>query len=131
VFELLSEPGEMKRWVGGLREFNSLDPGPAFGARAIQVVQLGGRTWEVESEITRYEPPYTLESTLRHRAFTSFLLYSLEEEDGRTRLRGEIETDVRMGANRLLGGLIRRQTQRKLEDDLARLKRLAEDGDEH
>jgi Polyketide cyclase / dehydrase and lipid transport len=117
----------MKRWVGGLREFNSIDPGPAFGARATQVVELAGRRWEVESEITQFDPPHLLESTLRHRAFTSFVTYRLDEGEGRTRVHGEIETDVKLGVNRLVGGLIRRQTQRKLEDDLGRLKQLAED----
>jgi Polyketide cyclase / dehydrase and lipid transport len=116
----------MKRWVGGLREFNSIDPGPALGARATQLVELGGRRWEIESEITRYDPPELLESTLRHRAFRSLVTYRLEEGDGGTRVHGEIETEVKLGVNRLVGGIIRRQTQRKLEDDLGRLKRLAE-----
>lgn len=117
----------MKRWVGGLREFNSIDPGPAFGARAKQVVELGGKTWEVESEITQFDPPHLLESTLRHRAFTSFVTYRLEEDGGRTHVHGEVDTDVKLGVNRLIGGIVRRQTQRKLEDDLGRLKRLAEE----
>ena len=116
----------MKRWVGGLIEFNSIDPGPASGARAVQVVEVAGTRWQIESEITRYEPPYVLQSTLRHRAFESVVTYALEEEPGLTRLHGEIETAYRVGVNRLLGGLIGRQAQKKLESDLGRLKALAE-----
>jgi hypothetical protein len=116
----------MKRWVGGLIQFDSIDRGPALAARAVQIVEIAGRRWEIESEITHFEPPRALASTLRHRAFTSHVAYVLEEERGRTVLHSEIVTDVRRGVNRLLGGLIRRQTQKKLEDDLGRLKRLAE-----
>jgi hypothetical protein len=116
----------MKRWVGGLREFNSIDAGPALGARAVQKLDVAGKRWEITSEITRYEPPYALESTLRHRAFTSRVRYLLDETDGSTRLRGEIETEYRLGVNRLLGPLVGRQAQHKLEDDLGRLKQLAE-----
>ena len=129
MFELLSQPGEMKRWVGGLIEFNSIDPGPALGARAEQVVEVVGKRWHIESQITRYEPPWLLQSTLAPRAFDSTVPYALEDEPGgRTIVHGEIETEYHLGVNRLLGGLIRRQAQRKLEDDLDRLKTLAEAG---
>ena len=41
----------MKRWIGGLVGFRSLDEGPHVGARSLQKVNQAGRTWEVESEI--------------------------------------------------------------------------------
>jgi uncharacterized protein YndB with AHSA1/START domain len=126
VFELLSQPASMREWVGGLREFNALDPGPAPGARAVQVLDAAGRRWRIESQIVRYEPPHELESILRHRAFESRVAYRLAGAGGRTHLTGTIETRYQLGVGRLLGGLIGRQAQRKLEDDLGRLKRLAE-----
>jgi uncharacterized protein YndB with AHSA1/START domain len=126
VFEYVSQPELMKEWVGGLIEFRPLDPGPALGARGVQVVEVGRRNWELESEITRYQPPRILEARLTHRGFESTAAYELEERDGRTHVRATLDTTYRLGADRLLGGLMTRQAQRKLRADLERLKHAAE-----
>ncbi len=126
VFEYVAEPGLMKEWVGGLIEFRPLDPGPALGARGVQVVEVGRRNWELESEITRYQPPRILEARLTHRGFESTAAYELEERDGRTHVHATLDTSYKLGANRLLGGLVTRHAQKKLEADLERLKRAAE-----
>jgi uncharacterized protein YndB with AHSA1/START domain len=125
VFPYLAEPDLMREWVGGLLEFRPTDAGPALGSRAIQVVEIAGKKWEVESELTRYEPPRELEARLvASKAFESVATYRLEEVDGRTRVTTTMESEYRVA--RLVGGLIARKAQKKLETDLARLKQVVE-----
>jgi uncharacterized protein YndB with AHSA1/START domain len=126
VFEYVAEPERMHEWVGGLLEFRPLGPGPALGARGVQVVHMAGRRWELESELTRYEPPRELEARLVHKDFESLASYRLEESNGRTRVTTTMETEYKQAFARLLAGVVTRQAQKKLEADLARLKQVVE-----
>jgi hypothetical protein len=116
----------MQEWVGGLVEFRPLSPGPALGSRAIQVVDMAGRHWELESEIVRYEPPRELEARLTHRGFDSVAAYRLEPAGDRTRVTATMDTQYKQTFARLLAGVVTRQAQRKLEADLNRLKQVVE-----
>lgn len=126
VFEYVAEPERMHEWVGGLVEFRPLGPGPELGSRGVQVVTMAGRQWELESEITRYEPPRELDARLVHNGFESLASYRLEESDGRTRVTTTMETEYKQAFARLLAGVVTRQAQKKLEADLARLKQVVE-----
>jgi Polyketide cyclase / dehydrase and lipid transport len=120
----------MQEWVGGLVEFRPLSPGPELGSRAIQVVELAGKKLELESEITRYEPPYLLEASLvAPKDFESVARYRLDEADGHTRVTTTMETQYKHRVVRLLSGVVTRQAQRKLEADLDRLKQVLESSD--
>ena len=112
----------MREWVGGLVEFRPLDEGPQLGSRAIQVVDVSGRRWELESEIVGFEPPRRLEARLRHKGFESLAEYRLEPAGVGTRVTATMETEYRQMAARLLAAVVTRQAQKKLESDLARLK---------
>jgi carbon monoxide dehydrogenase subunit G len=126
LFAWLSEPELMARWIGGLREFRPLDPEPGAGARATQVVELGGRRLEVRSVLTRFEPGESLEARLTGKGFEVETAYRLEPDGDRTALHATVATRLHGLAGRLLGGVVDRGAQRKLEADLARLKELAE-----
>lgn len=126
VFAWLTEPELMLRWVGGLRAFRPLDPEPGPGARAEQVVELGGRRMDVRSEITRFEPERAVEAQLHGKGFEVETAYALEAADGATRVRATVHTRLHGLGGRLLGGVVERGAQRKLESDLARLKELVE-----
>jgi uncharacterized protein YndB with AHSA1/START domain len=127
VFAWLTEPELMLRWVGGLRDFRPLDPEPGPGARAQQVVELGGRRMDVRSEITRYEPGEAVEARLDGKGFEVETAYSLDATDGTTTcVRATVHTRLHGLGGRLLGGVVERGAQRKLEGDLARLKELVE-----
>jgi uncharacterized protein YndB with AHSA1/START domain len=127
VFAYVAEPEHMRKWIGGLIEFRPLDEGPQLGSRAIQVVELSGKKWELESEITRYEPPELLEARLvAPNGFESVASYELEEADGRTRVTTRMTTEYKHRVARLLGGVVTRQAQRKLVSDLERLKQAVE-----
>lgn len=127
VFPYLAEPELMREWIGGLVEFRPLDDGPALGSRAVQVVELAGRRWELESEITRWRPPRELEARLvAPRTFESTATYRLAESGGGTRVTTTMASEYHGRAGRFLGGILTRQAQRRLEADLHRLKQVVE-----
>ena len=127
VFRWLTEPELMQRWIGGLLEFEPLDPGPAAGSRSRQTLRIKGQTLHLDSVITAFEPPAVLDVHVEHRGFASTSAYRLDEHEGHTHLSVAIETTYKLFANRLLGGLVTREAQKKLSADLARLKELVED----
>jgi uncharacterized protein YndB with AHSA1/START domain len=126
VFDWLTEPELMQRWIGGLLEFEPLDPGPAVGSRSRQVMRIKGRTFKLDSVVTGLEPPTALDVAVRHKGFDSASSYRLEEHEGHTHVSVTIETTYKLFANRLLGGLVTREAQKKLVADLGRLKQLLE-----
>lgn len=127
VFPYLAEPDLMQKWVAGLLEFRPLDEGPRLGSRAIQVVEVAGKKWELESELTRYEPPHALAACLvAPKDFEMNATYRLEETNGHTRLTATTDTAFKHRAARLLAGVITRKAQKKLEADLDRLKQVVE-----
>jgi uncharacterized protein YndB with AHSA1/START domain len=129
VFEYVAEPERMREWLGGLVEFQPISPGPALGSKAVQIVEMAGKKWELESEITRYDPPHLLEAFLvAPNDFESVASYRLDEADGRTRVTTTMETQYKHRVARLVGGVVTRHAQRKLEADLDRLKRAVEGG---
>jgi hypothetical protein len=117
----------MRRWIGGLVEFTPIDEGPRVGARSLQKVEQGGRTWEVESTILELVPGERLTARAEARAFTTTLAYDLEPADGTTRLTGTVETALKGLGGRLLGGVAARAAERKLAADLERLKALVDE----
>ena len=126
VFRWLTEPELMQRWIGGLEEFEPLDPGPAEGSRSRQVLRIKGQRFELDSVITAFDPPAGLDVHVEHRGFDSTSTYRLEEHGGHTHLAATIETRYKLFANRLVGRLVTREGQKKLVADLARLKELLE-----
>ena len=128
VFAWLVEPELMLRWIGGLREFHPLDPEPGVGARSRQVVEVAGRRMDVESRITAFEPERLLAAELDGKGFHVDTRHELEDDGaGTTLVRAEAHTRLSGIAGRLLGGVVERGAQRKLEGDLARLKQLVEE----
>ncbi|MGE5690190.1 MAG: SRPBCC family protein [Pseudomonadota bacterium] len=126
VFEWVTEPELMRRWVGGLKEFRPLDPRPGPGARAEQVVELAGRRVHVRSEILRYEPSEAVDARIRGKGFDVETAYRLEDLGPATLLRATVATRLHGVAGRLIGGVVDRQARRKLEADLTRLRQLVE-----
>jgi uncharacterized protein YndB with AHSA1/START domain len=128
VFPYLTEPELLVRWVGGLREFVPLNGGEARrGSRSRQRMRIGGRDWTFEGEVLDLEPDRRVVACIRGRGLELTSSYVLEPTDAGTRLSVDVETAATRMFARLLGGLVEREGQRKLEADLARLARLVED----
>jgi uncharacterized protein YndB with AHSA1/START domain len=127
VFAWLTEPELMLRWIGGLREFHRLDPEPGVGARSHQVVELAGHRIGVESRLTQYERDRVVAAELDGKGFHVHTRHELEDAGAGTLVRAEAHSRMSGLTGRLIGGVVERGAQRKLEGDLARLKQLVEE----
>ncbi len=127
VFPYLTEPDHLLRWVGGLRAFEPLDGDEARpGARSRQRLRIGGREWTFEGEVLALEPDRRIVVCIRGRGLELTNTYSLEPTAGGTRLSVAVQSGFTKVFARLLGGIVEREGQRKLEADLARLADLVE-----
>ena len=114
--------------MGALTESEPLTEGsPEVGSRFRDVFEDLGRRVELEAEIVELEPPHAMTVQLVSKVFDATSSQRLEElEGGRTRLTAVIETEYRQRAARLAAPVVTRHAQRRLEQDLARLKELVE-----
>lgn len=127
VFLWATDPERVTLWVSDLVESRPLRPGEPLrvGARAVEVLKVGGKLVEVPSEVTSLQPDRLIEN-------------SLETPDGPCRIRTDIcpgpagcavtQTMVASlaGTGWLPSFLIRGLVTTRLQGDLKRLKSLVE-----
>jgi uncharacterized protein YndB with AHSA1/START domain len=132
IWPWLTEGEKIKRWVSWLVEVHDLTPGvEGVGARTRWVLidpNLNDQRVEILGERTVWEPP--LVSTMRLESpemFTGTATYRLVDL-GEAGARLEYESEFRMShwAARLFEPLVTPQARKKAEDDMAKLKELAE-----
>lgn len=134
VWRHLEEPSLVKGWVSGLVEIEPLTPGftePAVGMRDRMIVEVNGQRNELFSEITAVEKGRHLAQVVRAEKglpFTEVMSFTLHEDDGggtgskRTRFVIDATWQYSTLLGRMLEPIIARVAQKKLDDDLARLK---------
>jgi carbon monoxide dehydrogenase subunit G len=120
VFPWLLEPEKRLQWVSGLRSSEPIDE-KSFR----DVVQEYGQRLEATATVVRNEPPHALDVTMTGRGFEARVEHRLAEQDGQTQLTSTFDVNLG-GLGRFAGGLVGRQTQRSVEQSLARLKQLLE-----
>jgi uncharacterized protein YndB with AHSA1/START domain len=130
VFPWLAASERRCEWMGALTESEPLTDGePTLGSRFRDVFEDFGRRVELEAEIVELEPPRAMTVKLVSKVFDAKSSQRLEELDGgRTRLTAVIETEYKQRAARLAAPVVTRHAQKRLEQDLARLKELVESG---
>lgn len=129
VFPFLVEPERLKSWMGGLTESVPLtEGGPRVGARSREVVEQDGRRVELITELTAYEVNRRLHARITSDGFAVEARYLLRENAGSTVLSYETESTFDSVVFRVLAPLIQSDVQAKLEQDLARLRKLSESG---
>ena len=132
VFDWITEPARVQSWVGWLVEIQSQTPGNhTLGSREVWVMEdrnNNNQRMEVQSEIIRFDKDRAL-STRVHApgGFEGTVTYALEPIGAdRTRLQYLADYKFEHWLAKLLEPVISRSAQHKLEEDLARLKQLAE-----
>lgn len=132
VFDWITQPSRVQSWVGWLVEIRSLTPGePRVGSREVWVMEdrnNNNRRMEIESEIIGLGKDRMLSARLVvPGGFQGTVTYGLEPMgQDRTRLQYVGDYQFEHWLARLLEPVISRSAQQKLEEDLARLKQLAE-----
>jgi hypothetical protein len=128
VFPWLIVPDYQKQWVDGLVSSVPLTGGELrVGARARDVLMLGGHRYELETEILELDANrgVVLAVTLPG-GYETTASYRLEPHFHRTRLTAEHVIECKRVMARLKSPFVVRRAGRKLREDLVRLRSLVE-----
>jgi uncharacterized protein YndB with AHSA1/START domain len=132
VWRYLTDDELLKKWISGLTEIRHISPGVTGPGEKLRLAErYGSETVEMEMTMGRVEAPHLMEFTLEglgdpSNGFTEQAKYTLEEKDGKTRVTLSAQTEYHGFLIRLLEPLITPQADKKLAEDLARLKALVE-----
>ena len=123
VFPWLFQGDLVPRWTGHLEAY---EPAGAIerGARVRQRLEVSGQTVDVDMEIIRYEPPGGAESRFTTNGIDVINVYSLEPDGAGTRLTQSLEAKAKGLTARLLLPVVQPRLERKLTEDLERLRGL-------
>jgi carbon monoxide dehydrogenase subunit G len=123
VFPWLLEEDKVPRWTGDLRTYERLDDGAlATGSRIRQVLEVSGRTIDVELEVAAYEPPTGAQTRFSTNGIQVVSTYALEAAGAGTRLTQSIEAKAGGFSARLLVPVVQPRLEQKLTEDLERLR---------
>jgi uncharacterized protein YndB with AHSA1/START domain len=129
VFAWITQKDKLTRWVGWLVDVRENGP-VGVGARRVWVMDDPNMKQRIEiiSDVEAYEPPRRLRvRTSMPGGFDGTATYTLVDlGQGRTRLEADSQFHFQHWLARLLKPLVARHARRKMHDDLARLKSLAE-----
>jgi uncharacterized protein YndB with AHSA1/START domain len=127
VFPWLLEPERVPRWTANLENYEPLDDGPLrAGSRLRETLVISGSRFDVELEVTRYEPPHGAESRYSTNGVELQNTYALAAIDGGTRLTQSLDAKGTSFGARMLIPVVQPRLERKLTEDLERLKALLE-----
>jgi uncharacterized protein YndB with AHSA1/START domain len=123
VFPWLFQADLVPRWTGNLERY---EPSGAIelGAHVRQRLEVSGQTVDVVMEITRYAPPGGAESRFTTNGIDVVNVYALVPDGGGTRLTQSLEAKAKGLTARLLLPAVQPRLERKLTEDLERLRGL-------
>ena len=123
VFPWLLEEDKVPRWTGHLTRYERLDAGQlGMGSRVRQVLEVSGRTIDVELEVTAYEPPSGAQTRFSTNGIQVVSSYALEAAGAGTRLTQALEAKPGGFSARLLVPIVQPRLEEKLTEDLERLR---------
>jgi uncharacterized protein YndB with AHSA1/START domain len=132
VFRYLMDDDLVKRWVGGLTEIKpvALYPGHV-GDRIRMVVVMGDERTDMEMLVTNFEANRRIAFTISSvgdskNGFYEKSQYLLSEKDGQTHLSLSGQSEYYGFLPSLMEPVITWEAQKKLQEDLERLKGLVE-----
>jgi uncharacterized protein YndB with AHSA1/START domain len=135
VWQWLDDPGKLKQWISWMVEVRTPNGQPASGVGARRILVMkdennGGTLMEIAGVYTKYQPPTEMDLAMSTPgAFEGTETYKLTDlGSGRTHLEisGQYRYTVWMA--QLFEPLITPAAQKKMNDDMARLKTLVESG---
>ena len=122
VFPWLLEQDKVPRWTGHLERYEQLDGAIGTGSRVRQVLEISGRTIDVELEITRYDPPLGAETRFETNGIKVVTEYALQGNGAGTRLTQSLEAKAGGLGGRMLLPVVQPRLEQKLTEDLERLR---------
>lgn len=133
VYAWVTEPEKCAKWIGNIKEFKALtEGGTKVGAKARQVMVMPEGTYEMTSEVLEFEPNKLVKVRITMgdggEGIDGTVTYSLEDLEGRTKLTYDSEMRMSHWMANLMMPLWYPDAEKKMSEDLARLKSLAEKG---
>ena len=123
VFPWLLEEDKVPQWTGHLTRYERVDGGElGTGSRVRQVLEVSGRTIDVELEVTAYEPPSGAQTRFSTNGIQVVSSYALEAAGAGTRLTQTIEAKPSGLTARMLVPVVQPRLEEKLTQDLERLR---------
>jgi hypothetical protein len=114
------------RWIEGLKSTKRQGDGVLRpGMKSLDLMESFGHTVEVTAEVVRVEEGRSVELRLSSKVFDGGARYLIEPREAGVTLRAEGEARFK-GVYKLAGAMMAPMMQKKLEQDLERLKSLAE-----
>ena len=123
VFPWLLEEDKVPRWTSGLSRYEQDSP-LRTGAHVKQVLALGGSDLVLDLELTRYEPPRTVQTKTSTNGVNLMIGYELAPNGGGTRLTQTLEAKAGSLTARMLIPVVQGRLEKKVSDDLERLRSL-------
>jgi carbon monoxide dehydrogenase subunit G len=123
VFPWLLEADRVPKWTSGLERYEPAGP-IAAGGRIRQRLSVSGQTIDVDMEISRYDPPHGAETRFTISGLAVVNVYALAPADGGTRLTQSLEAKASGLTARLLVPVVQPRLERKVGEDLERLREL-------
>jgi uncharacterized protein YndB with AHSA1/START domain len=122
VFPWLFEADKVPQWTGSLDGYEA-PPELSRGARLRQRLTVGSQQLDLELELTRYEPPRRAESRFSTNGIDAVTTYELSGED-ETELTQTLDAKAGSFGARMLLPVVKPRLERKLAEDLERLRAL-------
>jgi uncharacterized protein YndB with AHSA1/START domain len=121
VFPWLLDQDKVPRWTSDLARYEA-DAQLRTGAHVKQVLRLGGSELALNLELTRYEPPRTVETRTETNGVKLAIAYALEPAGAGTRLTQTLEAKASSLTARMLIPVVQGRLEKKVTVDLERLR---------
>jgi carbon monoxide dehydrogenase subunit G len=121
VFPWLLEEDKVPQWTGNLQRYEQVGA-LGNGSRVRQVLEVSGRTIDVDMEVTAYEPPTGAQTRFATNGIEVVSSYVLEAAGAGTRLTQSIEAKPGGLTARLLVPVLQPRLEEKVTQDLERLR---------
>ncbi len=128
VYRYISTPHLISRWVVGLEPGARVggDGEVKLGMRASDHRQITGAPPGADPEITGFAPDESVSMRIESAGFIMNTRFHLFESDGVTTVRQSVQLSYKRWY-KLFAVITNRSVQRRVDENLARLKRLVED----
>jgi uncharacterized protein YndB with AHSA1/START domain len=127
VFPWLLEADRVPQWTSNLERYEPEGwVGP--GARIFQTLDVGGHRFDVTMEVVRYEPPREAQTRFSTNGVDVDASYVVAPDGTGTLLTQSLEAKARSLSARLVVPAVQPRLERKLIEDLERLRDLLSTG---
>jgi carbon monoxide dehydrogenase subunit G len=124
VFPWLLEEDKVPKWTSDLDAYSVHAP-LGNGAHVVQTLSVAGGL-KLDLEITRYDPPRAVESFAETNGVKLSIAYSLRPNGAGTRLTQSLDAKASGITARMLIPVVQSRLEKKLVDDLDRLRGVVE-----